>query len=99
MEVGHREARQRLSSLIDRACVHSNPALDATLLAGIKTLCRQSDENVALAWEALWGHLRAPHAQVCGPTSRLPSLCHQLQQCCGHHSPLTSACAECSPCP
>ena len=66
MEVRDLEVHQRLATLIERACTRSNPALDATLLAGIKALCKQSDFNVAVAWEALWGHLRAPHSQVGG---------------------------------
>ena len=40
-------------------------ALDARLLAELKSLCRLGgDATVQLAWEATWPQLRAPHAQV-----------------------------------
>ena len=80
MEVRDLEAQQRLSTLIDRVCDRKNPALDATLLSSIKHLCRQSDGNVAQAWEALWVHLRAPHAQVGGGGD--PATSWKCPRCC-----------------
>jgi hypothetical protein len=82
MEVRDAEAQQRLSALIGRVCDRNNPALDATLLSGIKHLCSQNDGNVALAWEALWGHLRAPHAQVGGSNGpATPGVPFMARQC------------------
>ena len=56
----------RLEALVARACSkqHNGASLDPRLLSDIKAVCRQSDERVQMAWEALWGQLRAPHAQV-----------------------------------
>ncbi|KAL4437191.1 hypothetical protein ABPG75_004330 [Micractinium tetrahymenae] len=60
MEASH----ARLATLIDRACARNQPDLDASALQTIKGLCRQSDDLVLAAWEALWAQLRAPHAQT-----------------------------------
>ncbi|PRW58637.1 UV-stimulated scaffold A-like protein [Chlorella sorokiniana] len=73
------DAQHRLEGLVARACAkqQTGASLDPSLLSDIKALCRQSDDNVQLAWEALWGQLRASHAQ-----SRLLALllCEQLFQ-------------------
>lgn len=73
MEVGDPGGQQRLSTLLSRICEKTSPALDAALLSGIKALCKQDDGDVALAWEALWGHLQAPHTQVGGRRHSPPS--------------------------
>lgn len=64
MEVRDLDVQHRLILLIDKACNKRNGGLDAPLLSEIKTICRQSDANVLLAWDALWPQLKAPHAQV-----------------------------------
>ncbi|KAL4423512.1 hypothetical protein ABPG77_003645 [Micractinium sp. CCAP 211/92] len=73
MEASH----ARLSTLIDRACARNQPDLDASALQGIKRLCRQSDDLVLAAWEALLSQMRATHAQTRLLAMRL---CAQLFQ-------------------
>ena len=60
------DVHHRLEALVVRACAkqQTGASLDPSLLSDIKALCRQSDDNVQMAWEAAWGQLRAPHAQV-----------------------------------
>lgn len=60
------DVQHRLEGLVARACSkqQNGASLDPSLLSDIKALCRQSDEYVQMAWEALWGQLRASHAQV-----------------------------------
>lgn len=65
----------RLLTLIDRACSRNQPDLDASALKAIKTLCRQNDNLVLVAWEALWVQLRATHAQVGATAGAGGSLC------------------------
>lgn len=60
------DVQHRLEALVARACAkqQTGASLDPSLLSDLKALCRQSDDNVQMAWEAAWGQLRAPHAQV-----------------------------------
>lgn len=60
------EAQHRLQGLVARACAKQNAgaSLEPALLTSIKAMCRQNEAHVQAAWEALWGQLRAPHAQA-----------------------------------
>ena len=83
------EAQYRLQGLVARACAKhtAGASLDPALLASIKAMCRQSDGHVQAAWEALWGQLRAPHAQASAARRRplRPPAC--AASCSGMHSP------------
>lgn len=58
------DAPSRLVVLVERITNKRNPALDTSLLAEIKALCKIGDEHVLLAFDAVYSQLRATHAQV-----------------------------------
>jgi len=73
-------AQERLAALIQKACGRKEADLDSSLLTHIKALCKQSDDNVLFAWEALWAQLRAPHSQVTAARQQ-PAGCALWEPC------------------
>ena len=56
---------RQLTALIDSATdKRKGGALDEDCLKAVKGICRQSDDNVLLAFELLMDRLKQPHAQV-----------------------------------
>lgn len=74
------DGHSRLVVLIERATSKKHPALDASLLAEIKALCKLDEEHVLLAFDAAFSQLRATHAQV---RLRLTALDRQATRCAG----------------